>query len=342
MSGLLEDVKKLMARVANRARDDLFGRKPLTRAQVQTPTADSNEPIAEAMKGLCQWTTDDDHRFVAASRTVGQLVPGFYGLSVHPTMGLVFSLIDFNTDGLLRFPDASSEKVIAECQKFWSREHFFRAEGLAYKRGIFLWGPPGSGKSCTIKILMADVIKLGGVILQFTQPHIFGTAFRQFREVQPQTPAIVLMEDLDSIVQTYSESDVLNIIDGVEQMDGVIFLATSNYPENLGPRVLNRPSRFDKVILIDNPSAESRKIYFQHLLGEDKIRACGIPLQRWVDDTDGMSLAHMKELYQAVLIMGDDYAEIAATLQAMKSLPHSEDYHHRDPLGFGAVPGRDY
>jgi len=55
---------------------------------------------------------------------------------------------------------------------------------------------------------------------------------------------------------------VLNLLDGVKQVDNIIYIATTNYPELLEERILNRPSRFDRRFHIGTPSAEVRKFYF--------------------------------------------------------------------------------
>ena len=46
--------------------------------------------------------------------------------------------------------------------------------------------------------------------------------------------------DLDAALAVYEESEVLNILDGVDQVDKVLFLATTNYPERLSARILDR------------------------------------------------------------------------------------------------------
>ena len=50
---------------------------------------------------------------------------------------------------------------------------------------------------------------------------------------------------------------------------------TTNYPEKLGARIINRPSRFDKRFKIDLPNAESRKIYFEYLINGKDLKDIG-------------------------------------------------------------------
>ena len=186
----------------------------------------NNEKID--MFGLKQFTTNDYKRFYPAFSTVPVLVPGIYDIEIDSMKGLYFHKIDVKTDGLIRFPETNSEKVIEEISKFWEREDIFNKYKLNYKRGIFLYGPAGSGKSSTIQLICEDVIKREGVVFKFSNPGLFCDGIRTFREIQPKTPVVVLMEDIDSIIDCNNESEILNILDGVDQVEKVVYLATTN------------------------------------------------------------------------------------------------------------------
>jgi SpoVK/Ycf46/Vps4 family AAA+-type ATPase len=260
------------------------------------------------------------------------VTPGAYEILSSHNIPIYFEKIPILATNLINFPETNSEKVVSEIQKFWSKESVFRDFGLVYKRGIILWGPPGSGKSCTIQLVMRDVVARGGVVIKFTHPGLFNDGIRKFREVQPDTPLVVLMEDIDSIIQIYNESEVLNILDGVNQVDKVVFLATTNYPEQLGGRIINRPSRFDRRFRIPHPGRNSRKLYLEHLIGNREIK---IDIERWADDTEDFSVAHLKELFTSVVIFGNDYEEELETLQSMREVqPSSIDDEYRKPMGF--------
>jgi len=254
------------------------------------------------------------------SATVDQLPPGIYDITPTP-VGLFFSPVDARDDELLRFPDTPNELVVDEIERFWTREASFRAHDIPYKRGILLWGPPGSGKSCTLQLIARDVTARGGIVLIFGDPGQFVTAYRLFRQIQPDTPIVVLMEDLDSILDRSNETKILNLLDGIELVDKVVFLATTNYPQKLGDRIVNRPSRFDRRYKIAHPAEKARAMYLRTLVKpEDEV-----DIERWARDTEGLSLAHLKELVTGVVILGDDYAETLALLKRMKERATSND-----------------
>lgn len=98
------------------------------------------ESLTEA---YCQWTSHNGKIFVPASKTKVRLTPGVYEIDSNPHIGLYFERIPVKTEGLLRFPDTNSDKVVDEITKFWESEEIFHKYDLSYKRGIILWGPPG-------------------------------------------------------------------------------------------------------------------------------------------------------------------------------------------------------
>lgn len=294
----------------------------------------------DSQQGYIQWMYNNDRIYVPAMHTRKTLNPGMYEIHSSQTDGIIFENVKLRTENLLRFPDTNIDSVINEIEKFWDREGIYKSFGLTYKRGILLYGPPGSGKSCTIQLIGADVVKRGGVVIKFTMPHIVTEGLRIFRTIQPNTPVVVLMEDLDSTMEEYNDSDILNMLDGVDTIDKVVFVATTNYPKELERRITNRPSRFDKRYEIGSPNAESREMYFKFLINQNKggVKKSGvnIDLQRWVDDTDNMSIAHLKELFIATVIIGSDYDEIIEELVKM----NEEDIEIDEPVkgvGFGSL-----
>jgi len=269
-----------------------------------------------------QWSIPKNNVFIPSGPSCGKLPPGVYEIEKSDT-GIYFSKIDVKTEGLLRFPQTNSDTILQELCYFWERESLFHKYDIVHKRGILLYGPPGTGKTSLIQLIMSDVVNRLGIVVKFNvSPHLFIKGIRLLREIEPNTPIVILMEDINSILEIYSPSEVLNILDGIDKMNKIVFLATTNYVEKLGGEIVNRPSRFDKRHYIGFPDENSRKIYLEYLA---KGWSVIDNLEKWVKDTEGFSLAHLKELFVAVVILDDKYEDALKTISSMKKKVSSED-----------------
>ncbi len=271
---------------------------------------DSNRVMSQnarlwAVSGECYFPCEE---------TESSLPPDHYLIDSGPS-GLHFRRQQFKIDDLLELPDCASEKVIAEIRNFWTLEDHFRKYGFLWKRGMMLWGPPGSGKTSTVQIVSSDIVKSGGIAVTITSPHLAIEGLRILRRIEPNRPVVALLEDIDAIVNGYGDAELLALLDGESQIDNVVYIATTNYPERLDKRFINRPSRFDVVQKIGMPSEESRRVYLSHksiILKEDAEK-----LDLWVKDTEGFSIAHLKELIISVEVFSAGYKDALFRLKAM-------------------------
>ncbi len=126
------------------------------------------------------------------------------------------------------------------------------------------------------------------------------------------------------------ETLLINVLDGIEQMDNVIYLATTNYTEKLPPRLLNRPNRFDRRIEIGYPTPEVREAYLRKKLKPadiNIIEESEKPIQYWVDSTKDFTLAHLCELIKSTIILGNSFEESIDLLKKLKGVPMSSTYN---------------
>lgn len=269
-----------------------------------------------------QWSTPDGERYFPAGDVVKQLPPGYYGIETSMS-GLYFKQMPLKTEALLDFPDSASHRVLEEIEKFWTLEESFREANIPYKRGLLLYGPPGGGKTCTMRLVIEKLIKdHKGLVTDFCGVHLFKEGYGILRDIHPKMPLVILMEDVDAILGRYNESEVLNLLDGMYGVDRILWLATTNYPERLGSRIMNRPSRFDKKIFIGMPSAEAREMFVRSKIPNDDDAI----VERWVKDTKGLSIAHINELFVVNRILGEEYEEAVTTLRKMHKSPDSSSF----------------
>jgi hypothetical protein len=121
--------------------------------------------------------------------------------------------------------------------------------------------------------------------------------------------------------QADSETLLLQVLDGARQMNNIVYLATTNYPENLAERILNRPSRFDRVYEVGYPDPAVRRYYFEKMINGEDLGS--VDMERWVEASKGFTFAHMRDMIVSVLILGNDFDEAVGHLQGMKNMPTS-------------------
>lgn len=270
------------------------------------------------------WASGDNITFFprGKSQIIPKLTPGVYGIA-NSIEGLYFYKNEVNLGDLIRFDDETISLALKEVSSFWTKKELFQKHEFPFRRGILLYGPPGGGKTSSLKLLVKEIIDLGGIAINFQQIDLFTQGMKLLRNIERDTPIVVLMEDLDTILDYNDQSAVLNMLDGIGGFENIIFLATTNYIDKLEGRIKNRPSRFDRRFFIDFPNAKSRKIYLEHIIGKTG-EFNHIDIDKWVADTDKFTPAHLKELFLSVAFFDNDYEEVLKRLGKMQS--SSKDY----------------
>lgn len=288
-------------------------------------------------KGHKMWSTPDNTTFLPSHQTAQTLVPGLYLIEKSPSVGIFFNKQTVVSSELIRFEDGLINEVVNECSAFWDNKIKYEKLGLLHKRGYMFFGPPGSGKSSLINMIMSDVIDRGGVCFSFdNSPDIMRDGLKVFRAIQPNTPAVIIMEDIDGLVKRYGPSNILNILDGVDQISGVIFVATTNYIGELESRFSNRPSRFDRRILVGMPTEGVRRRYINSLASKSDYKFSEKEIEGIVADTKDFSMAHIKELLISIMVFGYKYQDVLRNLKDMRKKP-KEDYEDglsKESIGF--------
>lgn len=272
-------------------------------------------PASPATDGDLRWSSRHG-AFWGTTQTHDALPAGLYRCDV-TQMGATLTQQAVNTDNLLELPDDATAQIIGEFEKFWELRPQFEARGFLHKRGYLLYGPPGSGKTSAVALMVARLInERNGVVLLIDNPQTAAACAGILRKIEPDRPVICIMEDLDALVHKFGENEYLALLDGEMQINGVCFLATSNYPEFLDKRFVDRPSRFDTIREIPMPSAAARKLYLQtkepSLTPEE--------LRTWVRLTEDFSVAHLKELIIAVRCLGQPLREAVERLEKMRTV----------------------
>jgi predicted AAA+ superfamily ATPase len=283
---------------------------------------DEDKPVSNSP--TC-WGTLQDEEFSPAFTSVPKVPAGIYEIVWNRQLSQhTLKKQPFKTDELYQLPSYEIMDILKDIQNFWDRREKYKEYNFVHKRGILMYGEPGCGKSGIIQLISQQLIDNDGIIINIKDHEdvdYFTDFIATFRKIEPNRPLIVLLEDIDSIAgeNSHQTSRLLNILDGVKQIEDVVYIATTNYPEKLQDRITNRPSRFDRRYKVELPNDEIREAYIRHKLNEDDIK--GIDIQEWVKRTEGMSLSHLKEVVISTIVMGREFEEVMDNLEGLKKTP---------------------
>lgn len=272
---------------------------------------------------LRMWAVHQGNTYTACEEAVSTLKPGQYVVGHSNHLGYYFKKVPVTLDSLVELCDSSADEILKEIETFWSKKDVYQEHGFLWKRGIMLYGPPGSGKTSLLQMVSNRIIEKEGIAVYVSNPHTATIALKQFRQIQPDTPVVLMLEDIDAIIKEYGESALLALLDGELQIDNVLSIATTNYPELLDPRIVNRPSRFDIVRKIGMPNADARRQYISSK--HRKIKNNPDEMDKWVKLTDGFSIAHIKELIISVEVFDVTVDNAVKRIKTMMSCKPSSD-----------------
>ncbi len=225
----------------------------------------------------------------------------------------LFTSIQDSTFERLILPQALKDELKADFRQFLDSREIFRRYGLPWKRGVLLIGPPGNGKTHSVKALINWLGVSCLYVKSFTSKHSTDqeNIHSVFQRARQTTPCILVLEDLDSLITDKNRSYFLNEVDGFMTNDGILLLATTNHPERLDTAILERPSRFDRKYHFELPGYEERAAYMAtwNASVDPELRISQDASASLAADTEGFSFAYLKELWLASLMRWINSAE---------------------------------
>ncbi|GAU22072.1 hypothetical protein TSUD_309760 [Trifolium subterraneum] len=171
-------------------------------------------------------------------------------------------------------------------------ELFLRV-GIKPPKGVLLYGPPGTGKTLLARAIASNIdANFLKVVSSAIIDKYIGESSRMIREMfgyaRDHQPCIIFMDEIDAIGgRRFSEGtssdreiqrtlmELLNQLDGFDQLGKVKIIMATNRPDVLDPALL-RPGRLDRKIEIPLPNEQSR----MEIL---KIHAAGIAKHGEID-----------------------------------------------------------
>ncbi len=185
------------------------------------------------------------------------------------------------------------QEIRDDLVQFFASRALYDEYGIPWKRGILFIGPPGNGKTHTVKALINSM----------EQPCLYIKSLHGIQQVfdraRRTSPCILVIEDLDLQLHPQMRSAFLNELDGFAANIGIITLATTNHPERLDPGILDRPSRFDRKYHFELPDAPERSTYLALWNASLKpaLQLSTEGISKISELTADFSFAYLKELF---------------------------------------------
>lgn len=251
---------------------------------------------------------------------------------------------DGNGKKKLTFKDVAglieAKEEISEVVEFLRDPEKFKKLGARIPRGILLVGSPGTGKT----LLAKAVANEANVPFYFVSGSEFVEMFvgvganrvrDTFETAKKNSPSIIFIDEIDAVgrhrgaglggghdEREQTLNQILVEMDGFDTDDAVIVMAATNRPDILDPALL-RPGRFDRRVILDEPSLKDREaILAIHTV--EKPLAKEVNLKVVAERTPGLSGADLANLVNeaAILAARKDQKEISQEnlLQAIEKV----------------------
>ncbi len=233
-------------------------------------------------------------------------------------------------------------------ETFFAYRETIQSFGFAWKRGILLVGPPGTGKTMICKAAAAAMPDLPFLYVRDLRDNNKKESIEAiFKRARKLAPCILAMEDLDSLINDENRTIFLNEMDGFQSNDGILIIASSNHPGKIDEALLKRPSRFDRVFHIGLPEIAERHTFCERLLTRDSLAEKLSPdldvaalCDEVAKQTEGFTPAYLKEAFVAAAlsraqegatILDEDFAR-AVTEQIKELRAHLKKAKNPDAL----------
>jgi ATPase family associated with various cellular activities (AAA) len=198
-------------------------------------------------------------------------------------------------------PEKTLKLLERNVTSFIEQREKLQRMNLGIKKGLLFYGPPGTGKTHTIHYLASQLKDHTTLLVTADQVALLEEYIQLARFLQP---AMVVLEDVDLIARARTSmrnpceesmlNRLLNEMDGLREDAHVLFVLTTNRPDQLEAALTSRPGRIDQAIEFPLPDEEGRskliRLYAGNLELQDGL------LDLLIKKTKGGSGAFIKEL----------------------------------------------
>ncbi|KAG7006087.1 hypothetical protein G7Y79_00016g040720 [Physcia stellaris] len=204
------------------------------------------------------------------------------------------------------------ETLMKDVEDFFDSREDYKGFAVPWKRGLIFHGLPGNGKTISIKALMHALSQrdppIPTLYVKSTGRNVDSDDIRNiFKKARENTPCLLVLEDIDSLVNDDLKSFFLNEIDGLEGNDGIMVIGSTNYLDKLDAGISKRPSRFDRKYHFSLPATEERIKYCEHWRTKLAISSSNLSIppafsSAVANITEGFSFAYLQEAFVTALL----------------------------------------
>jgi predicted AAA+ superfamily ATPase len=163
-------------------------------------------------------------------------------------------------------PETTMARLDRHVFEFDRHRDALKRLGQSTRKGVLLYGPPGTGKTHVIRYISSALSDHTTVLITAEQVANLPRYMTLARTLQP---SIVVLEDVDLVGRAREEMNsvsaeallnrLLNEMDGLQSDADILFILTTNRPEDIEEALASRPGRVDEAIEIAPPDALCRR-----------------------------------------------------------------------------------
>ena len=231
---------------------------------------------------------------------------------------------DNATDQKVTFNDVAgideAENELVEVVDFLRDPQKYTRLGGSAPKGVLLIGSPGTGKTLLARAVAgeAGVPFFSMSASEFVEMIVGVGAARVrdlFKQAREQAPAIIFIDELDSIGRSRGQyafgggtseqeqtlNQILTEMDGFSSKEGIIVLAATNQPDVLDKALL-RPGRFDRRIIVNLPDRTGREAILKVHTRKVPL-STDVRLEEIASTTPGFSGADLRNLVNEAALL---------------------------------------
>jgi SpoVK/Ycf46/Vps4 family AAA+-type ATPase len=253
---------------------------------------------------------------ISNNAVTNKITPGAYQCKLTDNGTIYLESFSITSDEIIKFENTSTNLIKEDIKKFWDPDtkRKYKEFNVVYKRGVLMYGKQGTGKTVTVVDVMDYVIENGGISLFNPSAELAAATIKLIREIEPELKILCVFEEFE---KQSNDPAMLSLLDGELQTDNVVYLATTNYIDEVPSRIKNRPSRFANVVEIGPPDNLVRK---QYLLAKTKHIENLNPdfIDYIVDNTSGFVIDQLKDVVISYFCMDVPIEECLAKIAEME------------------------